>query len=39
MPRFVPEAAYDQLQDHGVTFLPGVPTMHGAFLSVARTRR
>ena len=39
MPRFVPEAAYDQLQDHGVTFLPGVPTMHGAFLSVARARR
>ncbi|MCD0174332.1 AMP-binding protein, partial [Micrococcus luteus] len=39
MPRFVPEAAYDQLQDHGITFLPGVPTMHGAFLSVARTRR
>ena len=39
MPRFVPEAAYDQLQDHGVTFLPGVPTRHGAFLSVARARR
>ncbi|TFI49881.1 hypothetical protein E4A41_05495, partial [Micrococcus endophyticus] len=34
-----PAAAYDQLQDHGVTFLPGVPTMHGAFLSVARARR
>ena len=39
MPRFEPAAAYDQLQDHGVTFLPGVPTMHGAFLTVARARR
>ena len=39
MPRFEPEAAYDQLQDHGITFLPGVPTMHGAFLAVARARR
>ncbi|MEO4037830.1 long-chain fatty acid--CoA ligase [Micrococcus antarcticus] len=39
LPRFVPDGAFQQLQDHGVTFLPGVPTMHGAFLAVARARR